>query len=305
MIQGICLIAFAAVVLLRAPASWRKPAWWATAFGTISIATYGVLWASPTVMDGLLGGRNLLTLLRDTSAIAAMWFFHNAVAAQRGRAEKKLHTWTLFVALAVVVVPFLCIPNPGPTSENFVLDRLSEFPTWLFSAVYISIMGALAARVLVLLAHQRSIMTGLYMGGMGLMVIGSIIELVYLCIAHFGPFDRSFRESYYYASKPPFFGGLLVAVLGVAWVFGLRVFWKYVARWTVRIDTRAHLGGNRAAVIERAYASGWSDRQLAVDSAVNIRDRLKIGSQELSRIDTLMFSGVERLLSLHVERTTA
>lgn len=297
MIQVVCLIALIVVVVLRARSSWRKPAWWATTFGAISIATYGMFAISPMVMDGLLGDRNLLTLVRDTSAVSAMWFFHNAVADERRRPERRLPVWGLCLALTAFIIPFLLIPEPGPTSPDFVLDRLDEFPTWLFSSVYISIMGVLGARVIALLSRELSVMTWLYILGLSFMLLGSAMELAYLCITHFGPTDASFRESFYYAAEGPFFGGIFIAVLGVVWVLGLRMFWKSLARWTLRIDGRAQCADYGAHVLIRAQAGGWSSRQLAVDSAVNIRDRLKMGTQTLSKHDNLMFRFVERLLS--------
>lgn len=297
MIQFLCLIALIVVVVLRARNSWRKPAWWATTFAAVSIATYGIFAISPTVMDRFLGDRNLLTLLRDTSAVAAMWFFHNAVAAERRRPERRLPVWGLCLVLAAFIIPFLLIPQPGPTSPDFVLDRLDEFPTWLFASVYISIMGVLAARVIALLIREVSVMTWLYILGLSLMLIGSAMELTYLCITHFGPPNEDFRESFYYAAEGPFFGGIFIAVLGFVWVLGLRMFWKSLARWTLQVDGRAHCAEYCARVLVRAQASGWSSRQLAVDSAVNIRDRLKMGTQTLSKADNLIFAVVERLLS--------
>lgn len=304
MIHAVCLIALVLVVVLRAHSSWRKPAWWATAFGAVSIATYGIFWAPPAVMDGLLGSRNLLTLVRDTSAVAAMWFFHNAVAAQRHRPERKLPLWALGIALAAFVVPFLEIPHPGPTSTSFVLDRLRDLPTWLFSSIYISIMGVLAGLVIALLRFERTIMTRLYMLGISLMLVGSAMELIYLFIAHFIPSTSIFSHAFYNVAEGPFFGGIFIAVLGFVWILGVRTFWKYLAHWTLRIDARAHDANYQSRVLLRAGTDGWSDRQLAVDSAANIRDRLKVGAQTLSRTDDLVFAGVERVLSAQLQEAS-
>jgi hypothetical protein len=301
MIESLCLASLVLVVIVRTRSSWRKPAWWATTFAAISIGTYGIFAASPAVMDGLLGGRNLLTLLRDISAVAAMWFFHNALAIARGRPERKLPAWLLCVALTSFAIPFLLIPQPGPTSPHFVLDRLDEFTVWLFAAVYISIMGGLAARAITFLYRDLSVMTGLYVLGLSLMLVGSVVEFAYLCIAHFAPPDASFRESFYFAAEVPFFGGILLAVLGFIWVLGRRAFWKSLALWTVQVDGRAHYADYRTQVLMHAQAGGWSSRQIALDSAVNIRDRLKMGTQTLSRTETLVFSAVERLLSGRLE----
>jgi hypothetical protein len=303
-IQVLCLIALIVVVVVRARSSWRKPAWWATTFAAVSIATYGILAVSPLVMDGFLGGRNLLTLLRDASAVAGMWFFHNAVTVARRRPERRLPAWGLCLAVSTFVIPFLLIPEPGPTSPNFVLDRLDELPTWLFSSIYISIMGVLAARVIALLSRELSVMTWLYILGLSLMLLGSALELVYLCIAHFGPPDAGFRETFYYVAEGPFFAGIFIAVLGFVWVLGLRMFWKSLARWTLQLDGRAHSADYRAQVLVRARSGGWSSRQLAVESAVNVRDRLKMGTQTLSRTDHLMFGFVERLLSGRIEEVS-
>lgn len=300
MIEGLCLAVLALVVLLRARTSWRKPAWWATTFAAVSLATYGVFTASPAVIDGFLGDRNLLTLVRDTSAVAALWLFHNAVARERRRPEKRLPMWGLGVALGAFGIPFLLIPEPGPTSADFVLDRLGEFPTWLFSSVYIVIVGALAVMIIALLSREMTVVTWLYIVGLALMLLGSAMELGYLCFAHFGS-DESFDKAFYYVAEGPFFGGIFIAALGFVWLLGMRAFWKFVARWTLRVDGRAQGFDYRANVLVRAQMGGWSSRQLAVDSAVNIRDRLKMGTQTLSKVDNLMFRVVERLLSRRLE----
>ncbi|GAA4682246.1 hypothetical protein [Frondihabitans cladoniiphilus] len=301
MIHTICLIAFVLVVAVRAHSSWRKPAWWATAFGAVSIATYGVFLATPAVMDGFLGSRNLLTLVRDSSAVAAMWFFHNAVAAQQHRPDRKLPLWALLLAWAAFAVPFLLIPHPGLTSADFVLDRLRYLPTWLFSTIYISIMGVLAASVLALLGFERSIMTRLYKLGIFLMLVGSGLEAAYLFVAHFVPGTGSFARDFYNVAEGPFFGGILIGVLGIAWVLSVRTFWKYLARWTLRLDARAHDADYRERTLLMARVNGWSNRQLAMDSAVNIRDRLKVGAQRLSKTDDLVFTGIERMLSSQLQ----
>ena len=303
MIQAICLVALMIVVGLRARSSWHKPAWWATAFGAIAVATYGILWATPVVLDGMLGGRNLLTLVRDAAAVAAVWFFHNAVAAQQRKPEKKLPAWGLGLAVLSFTVPFLLISRPGPTSSAFVLDRLDQFPVWLFSSVYIFIVGALAARAIALLSSEKTVMTRFYVLGLSLMLVGSIIELMYLAATHFGPTNPDFRESLYYVAERPFFGGIFITVLGFLWVYAVRVFWTHLARWTLRIDARHEGGEYLARSLATSSENGWSDRQLAVNSAVNIRDRLKIGTQALSRREHALFSGVEHLLSNHLERT--
>ncbi len=113
MIESLCLAVLFVVVALRARRSYRKAAWWGTVFGMVSVMTYGVIGAGPADLDRVLGDRNTLTLVRDLTALAAMWAFHNAVVRERGRLNRRLPWWSLLAAALSVAVPFSLIDRGG------------------------------------------------------------------------------------------------------------------------------------------------------------------------------------------------
>ncbi|MBF4577509.1 hypothetical protein ITJ49_15190 [Frondihabitans sp. VKM Ac-2883] len=304
MIQGVCLLLLIVAVLLRARRSYRKPAWWATLFGLIALGTYGVAPISPVRLDALLGGRNILTLVRDVSAVTAMFSFHNAVAVERNYSSRRLPWWSLFLAVAAFAVPFAFINDPGHTSTRFVLDRLSQTSVWLFATIYTVVMGLLAGLTLWMLSAKRTAPTVLWVVGLSLMMVSDVLEVAYLAAAHFSPASQAFREQYYYVAELPFFSGVALAVLGFIWILGARAFWWTAARWTLSVDARGQHSSYRTQRLALARWRHWSNRQLAFDSAANVRDRVKIGLQELTLPETLVFGVVERTLSNKLEEVT-
>lgn len=303
MIQSACLLVLIAVVVIR-HRSWRKPAWWATVFAAVSVATYGVIGAPPLVLDGILGSRNLLTLVRDASAVAALALFHNAVAAERGFQRRRLPWWAIVAAIVAFSVPFLLITAPAGDASRFVLDRLDQAAVWLFATLYTAIMGALSAHTIRMLAERRTIPTVLWVVGLSLMLVSDVIEVIYLGIAHFAPVSAAFREHYYYVAKEPFFSGIIIAVGGFFWILGARSFWRAAARWTVWIDARGHGPSYREGRLALVRAGGWSNKQLAFDSAANVRDRVRVGIQELSPTERIVFGLIERTLSKKLGEVT-
>jgi hypothetical protein len=304
MIQSVCLLLLIVAVLFRARRSYRKPAWWATLFGLISLTTYGLAPIAPTGLDALLGDKNILTLVRDVTAVTAMYSFHNAVAVERGYPRRRVPWWPLFLAVAAFAIPFALITNPGHTSTRFVLDRLDQTPVWLFATIYTVAMGVLAGLTIWMLSAKRSAPTVLWVLGLSLMMVSDVLEVAYLAAAHFDPVSQAFRERYYYVAEIPFFSGVAIAVLGFIWILGARAFWWAAARWTVSVDARGHDPSFREQRLALARSRHWSNRQLAFDSAANVRDRVKIGLQELTLPEGLAFGVVERTLSNKLEEVT-
>jgi len=305
MIESLTLFVLAVAVAFRVKKSWRKPAWWATAFGLLSVSTYGLFMAPPAVLDALIGGQNALTLVRDAAAVAAMWFFHNAVAAQRDYQSRRLPWWGLCLAIASFAVPFALIHEPGPTSQSFVLDRLDQFLVWLFSTVYTALMGTLAGRTIAMLASRRTVPTKLWVTGLSLMLVSDVLEVGYLAIAHFGDVGAEFRERFYYVAQLPFFSGVIIAVAGFIWIIVTLSFWWVIARWTLHIDSQVK-GPMFLQLREQAVAKGkWTNRQVALDSAADIRDRVKLGHQRLTAVERLIFTVVERMLSNQLKKARA
>ncbi len=303
MIQSACLLVLIAVVVFR-HRSWRKPAWWATVFATVSLGTYGVIGAPPVVLDALLGSRNLLTLVRDTFAVAALALFHNAVATERGFRRRRIPWWGIVAAIVAFSIPFLLITAPAGDASRFVLDRLDQPAVWLFSTLYTAIMGTLSAHTIRMLAERRTIPTVFWVAGLSLMLVSDVVEVIYLAVAHFAPVSTAFREHYYYVATQPFFSGIIIAVGGFFWILGARSFWWAAARWTVRVDARGHGASYRDNRLALVRTRRWSNRQLAFDSAANIRDRVKAGLQELSAIERVVFAIVEQTLSNKIGEVT-
>ncbi|UQB17859.1 hypothetical protein [Clavibacter nebraskensis] len=305
MIETLCLAVLFVVVVLRAPRSFRKAAWWGTLFGMVSVMTYGVGGASPADLDRVLGDRNSLTLVRDLTALAAMWSFHNAVVRERGRVSRRLPWWSLLAAALSVAIPFALIQDPGETSRDFVLDRLDQTQVWLFATLYTVYIGTVAGLIIRTLSEKRTTLSVLWVAGFGLMMVSDVLEVVYLAIAHFAPVSVGFKAHYYYVAELPFFTGVLFIGAGFMWILAARAFWWSAARWAVRVDARGQGPEFKERRLALAESRGWSDRQLTFDSAANIRDRIKLNPGAVTGPDRQVFTVIERALSKKIEPVTS
>lgn len=305
MIKEVVLLSLTLAVTIRAKRSWKRPAWWATVFALLSMATYGFLTLSPTDLDGLLGSQNRITLVRDATAVTALWLFHNAVAKERKLNERLIPLWVIIAAIISFALPFVFVRDPGPTSQNFVLDRLDQTTVWLFSSMYTMVMALLAIRTIWILASKNTLATQLWVTGLSLMFISDLLELGYLAVAHFCDVTNAFRAQFYGISKWPFFIGVTIAVVPFIWIGGVLSFWWFAAEWTWRIAIRSQESAQTKERRREMEQRGWTNRQKTVSNATEIRNRLKLGTLPLLPAEVPLFAAIERCLSSRLERRRA
>lgn len=219
---SLCLLLMLGLVALR-PNSLLKPSWLATLTGALSMAT----WISPTLLDSFLGGSNVLTLLRDVLAVLSFWFYREAVSRATGKrptgdvrfgsARAKLIPWSLVSLVALFVVPFASISDRGTTSPQFVIDRLDQSAMWLFTSLYMLVLILLSVDTVRMLVGEKSIKLRVILVGYCVVMAGCAVEIAYLTAAHFGWGGVTFRDSMYFAAELPFFAGIFIIGVAIAW----------------------------------------------------------------------------------------
>jgi hypothetical protein len=166
-------------------------------------------------------------------------------------------------------------------------------------------MGLVSALTLTMLAEDRTVPTVLWVSGLSLMFVSDVLEVGYLAIAHLAPVGEGWRAQFYNIAEIPFFLGIFLAVFGFIWIAVPLGFWWVISRWTLHVDARAQGAGYRREILALARARNWTNRHIALESAVNIRDRLQVEGQALSPFDQFLFAIVEQALSKRTREATA
>lgn len=218
-LQLLCLALILLLAILRGPRALSRPearpAWWASIAGAVSLTTYGTPIPAP-VYDRILGGQNLLTLLRDLAAIAALWFMREALAGYSRSAKRYAPAWHLCVTLAGITGLFLLVQHRTPTSRTLVMDQIAQPAAWLYGVVYMAALGwSLLDSARLTVREGRGVVRIITSGAI-LTALGCLVEIVVLTAAYFGWGGSPFRSSFGDASAVPFFIGLIVMLLGIA-----------------------------------------------------------------------------------------
>ncbi|AZZ56948.1 hypothetical protein [Rathayibacter iranicus] len=221
MIEQVCLALLIALVLVRAPRAAAKPAarpaFWATVSGTVSLTTYGFP-ISFYSYDALLGGSNVITLVRDLAATSAFWFFREALGLHAGGQGRIASRWELTVMFGSYIVPFLLIRDRGETSVDFIIDRLDQTAVWLYGSAYMTTLVWLAVSSILNARLNWRGMQLVFIIGSAVTTAGCLIEIGFLTASHFGYGGDTFRYSAWNASEIPFFLGLLIVMSGIGWI---------------------------------------------------------------------------------------
>lgn len=219
---SLCLLLMLALVAMR-PNSLLKPSWVATLTGALSIAT----WISPTFLDSFIGGSNLLTLVRDVLAVLSFWFYREAVTRATGKrptgdvrfgpSRMRRIPWSLVALIGLFAVPFALIADRGTTSPRFVMHRLDQPAMWLFASLYMLVLILLSVDTVRMLIGAKNVRLRIILAGYGIVIVGCVVEIAYLAAAHFGWGGASFRSSMYFAAELPFFTGIFLIGVAIAW----------------------------------------------------------------------------------------
>ncbi len=213
---NVALLALLLVVVARAAVAWRRPrariAWLAALVGVVALFTQGTLVPFP-VLDGLLGGTNVLKLVQNVLTMVALWL---GIQAGTAPADARVHTvrWRFPLLLGGVfaVVFFVAMPTRGPSSFLFIETAvLTSTGAWVYGVTHmagIALVGALLFR------SARASLPGprlFFRLGAIAIVLGCLSEIVDLTLARF-VVPSAVASALF---DPLFYLGVVVFVVGV------------------------------------------------------------------------------------------
>lgn len=222
LVQVFSLLAFVVLVtitVMRMPSVVSEPssrlAWLATLSGCAAFAMVGAV-IPLNLLDGWLGGTNVVNLLQNIFATTAFWFLMQASRTLDGSPFDLRSLWQLPAMLAAFTVPFLLIPDRGPTSDDFIKLYANQPTLWAYASIY---MGCVAVIMWRLLAGVRGRTPRQYVlirvGAWGI-AAASVLEIVYLTLRVLNVEPRWLVDLIGHGFVVPFYGGVILAAIGLA-----------------------------------------------------------------------------------------
>ncbi|MDQ1085175.1 MULTISPECIES: hypothetical protein [Microbacterium] len=210
------LVGLLFVVVVRAHAAWRYPrariAWLAALTGAIALLTQGTVIPLP-VLDGLLGGTNVLKLVQNILTVVSMWL---GIQAGSAPVSARIHTlrWRFPLVLGAIFagVFFVAMPERGPSSFRFIEQAVfTSTGAWLYGVVHMA--GVALVGVLLCLSVREalpSVRPFFRIGAVGI-VLGCVSEIVDLTLMRF--FEPNGVVSALF--DPLFYLGVVAFVVGI------------------------------------------------------------------------------------------
>lgn len=205
------------LVVVRIPSLFREPSsrltWLASLVGVFALASVGV--AIPLdVLDGWLGGSNVINLMQNILATTAFWLVMQAGRTLDGSVMYRSEWWQLPIMIIAFTVPFLLIPDRSPTTTHFIDEHSSKLELWAYASIYMLCVVFIMVRWFVSIRGRRPRQYILMRVGVISVAIASMIEVVYLTLRLFVG-ERDWISLLGDAFILPFYGGVLVAVSGI------------------------------------------------------------------------------------------
>ncbi|WP_150959167.1 hypothetical protein [Microbacterium testaceum] len=210
------LVGLLLVVFLRARVAGRHPrariAWLAALVGSIALLTQGTV-IPLEMLDGLLGGTNILKLVQNVLTMTALWLGIQAGTAPVTARLRTLRWWfPASLGILFAVVFFLAMPERGPSSFLFLEEAaVTSTGAWAYGVLHmagIALVGALLFR------SARGSLPGtrvfFRVGAVGI-VLGCLSEILDLTLARF--FQPSAVVSALF--DPLFYLGVVSFVIGI------------------------------------------------------------------------------------------
>ncbi|MFJ4167833.1 hypothetical protein ACIPY5_19955 [Microbacterium sp. NPDC089698] len=217
---GIALGLLLFLMLYRIPNMIRHPesrlAWLASFTGCLALISVGVLpLLSLPVLDGWLGGTNLINLSQNVLATCAFWFLLQATLTLDESRFNPASTWALPGMIVPFAIPFFMIANRGPTDPNFIRSRVDDWALWAYAVLYMLSVTLIMTQILLGVRGRRPWQYHLIRIGAALIALGSLLEVIYLTLRVLDVQPRALIERLGDLFAPPFFGGVVAVTAGI------------------------------------------------------------------------------------------
>lgn len=246
-----------------------------------------------TVVDGWLGGTNVVNLLQNVLATLAIWFMTmTAKNMATGSWPARRAVWELVIVITAFTIPFLLMDR-GPTDSSFVRANGDDGWLWLYASIYMGYVTYLMVRIFVALGEREPRPYAVVRLGAVLMGTASIVEIVYLTAHIMGLRPELLGDSF----DPLFYGGILLIALGLAW-FPLALRARHVALGIANALLRRANATHPALVDDADQRSTETLAHGTYRLAVQLAD---IGNAvELTRAEQLSLRFATHLLNMQV-----
>jgi hypothetical protein len=184
-IEAVAFLALLVLTLLRLPSAVREPSsrltWVATLTGLGAVFMVGVAVPIP-VLDGWMGGSNVVNLVQNLLATTAFWFVMQASRTLDGTRFNRRSLWELPAMYVSFTIPFFLIADRGLASGDFVKEAAGQWGLWAYASIYMAWVIVIMFRMLVGIHMRTPRPYVLIRIGAWAIIVASLVEIAYLTL---------------------------------------------------------------------------------------------------------------------------
>ncbi|TLM83684.1 hypothetical protein FDW83_09530 [Pseudarthrobacter sp. NamE2] len=245
LLSALCILRIPSVVkVAEARASWV-----ASMFGLAALFVLGTVTPLASI-DSYLGGVNVTNLLQAIFALLAIFFFNDSVR----RLANVPVRWTYYaplLSIPIMIVSFALIEDKGPTSADFIDNRMDQLATATYSGTYMFALLFTVLRIIYMLRHKGRGLYATFSAGLVVVAAAVSCHIAYVLLFHFTSWD-AFAEAIGVWFDRLFYAGLSVTAAGWLILFlskqlpRLRL-WMIDALWLTALRIRVHADQSRVS----------------------------------------------------------
>lgn len=215
----LALLVLGVITLVRMPSFVTEPssrlAWLATLSGVAAFMMVGVI-VPLHALDSWLGGTNVVNLLQNVFATTAFWFLMQASRTLDGSQFDRRSLWELPTMIVAFTIPFMLIPDRGPTSGDFIKLYANQLGLWAYASIYMGCVLFIMMRLWFGIRGREPRQYVLIRIGAASIAFASGLEIVYLTMRVTNSQPRWVVETVGDWFVLPFYGGVILAAVGLA-----------------------------------------------------------------------------------------
>lgn len=217
-IEAVAFLALLVLTLIRLPSAVREPSsrltWVATITGLAAVFMVGVV-IPLVVIDGWLGGTNVVSLVQNILATTAFWFVMQATFTLDGSRFSPRSLWELPAMFLSFTIPFLLINDRGSTTDEFIKETADQVGLWAYASLYMGCVVLIMIRMLRGIRGRKPRPYILIRIGAWSILVASLIEIVYLTLRVAGLGRTPSVEAVGAVFTIPFYGGVVLVCSGI------------------------------------------------------------------------------------------
>lgn len=292
-IEAVAFLALLLLTLLRLPSAIRQPSsrltWIATMTGLGAIFMVGVV-VPLTVVDGWIGGSNVINLVQNLLATTAFWFVMQAARTLDGTRFNPRSLWELPAMYLSFAIPFFLIADRGGTSDDFIKENAEQLGLWAYASIYMGWVIVIMTRMLMGIRGRQPRPYVLIRIGAWAILLASVIEIAYLTLRLARQGRTAPVEFVGSLFVIPFYGGVVLVCAGIMAIAIVRASRRPMNAALSRLLKRAN--------VDRGMTLTAIPDEDPVHEAYRLAVRLTdiANSEQLSRRERLLLRAAAELL---------